>query len=122
METYERLPLWLRWILFLPLSILFSFLIVFILALLRADFEFIHSAAVIISFSCGLYLFAPRWKIQMIYYSLILRMLYSTGMILLLVFVLGEIPDKTTIFEIFRELFGWVVGWIFYFKLSEELL
>lgn len=116
METYERLPLWLRWILFLPLSILFSFLIVLILALLRADFKFIHSAAVIISFSWGLYLFAPRWKTQMIYYSLILRMLFSTGMIIFLVFMLGEMPDKTTIFEIFRELFGWIVGWIFYFK------
>lgn len=118
-EAYERLPLWLRWILFLPLSISFSFLVIFILSLLRKDFEFIHPAAVIVSFSFSIYIFAPRWKNQFIISSLILRMLFSIGMISI-IFIMGEVPDKTTSFEIFRELFGWFIGWGLYFFVFKD--
>lgn len=118
-ETYKRLPLWIRWILFLPLSILFSFLVVLVLSLLRKDFEFIHPAAVIVSFSYAIYMFAPRWKNQFILSSLILRMIFSIGMISI-IFMMGETPNKSTSFEIFRELFGWFIGWGLYFLVFRE--
>lgn len=113
-EKYERLPVWLRWILFLPLSELFSFLAIFLLSLLRNDFAFIHSAVAIVSFAFAVYIFAPRWKSQFVLASLILRMLFSIGMVSF-IFIMGDSPDRTTWFEIGRELFGWVLGWSLYF-------
>jgi len=118
-EIYERLPLWLRWTLFLPLSILITFLAVLLLSLLRNDFNFIHSAVVIVSFSFSIYMLAPRWESQLVIVSLILRMIITIG-IISFIFIIGEVPDKTTSFEIFRELFGWIIGWCLYFLIFKN--
>lgn len=84
-------------------------------SLLRNDFAFFHSAVAIVSFAFAVYIFAPRWKSQFVLASLILRMLFSIGMVSF-IFIMGESPDRTTWFEIGRELFGWVLGWSLYFS------
>lgn len=118
-EKYESLPSWLRWLFFLPLSFFFTFLAIFLLSLLRSDFAFIHSAVAIVSFAVAVYIFAPRWGSQLVLASLILRMLFSIGMVSF-IFIMGESPDRTTWFEIGRELFGWVLGWSLYFYMVRK--
>jgi|GEM_PF-4876752 len=114
-ERYERLPEWLRWILFLPLSFFFSFLAILLLSFLRDDFALVHSAVAIASFAFAVYILAPRWKSCIVFTSLILRMVFSIAMVSF-IFIAGESPDRKTWFEIGREIFGWVVGWSLYFS------
>ena len=118
-EKYERLPEWLRWVLFLPLSLIFSFLAILFLSFLRADFALIHSVVAIVSLAIAVYTLAPRWKSYFVLTSLILRMVVSIAMGLLL-FIMGESPDRETWFEIGREIFGWIAGWSLYFSVFKE--
>jgi hypothetical protein len=117
MEQYKRLPEWLRWILLLPLSGLFSFLVIFLLSFLRDDFELVHSVVAIISFLIAIYAIAPRWKSKLVLTFLILRMAISIGTVSF-VFIHEEMRDQKIWFEIGRELLGWGVGWLFYFVIS----
>jgi hypothetical protein len=114
-EKYERLPEWLRWILFPPSSIFCSFLAILLLSFLRADFALIHSAVAIASLAIAVYTLAPRWKSYLVLTSLILRMVFSIVTVSL-IFIMGELPDLKTWFEIGREIFGWTVGWSLYFS------
>ncbi|MFZ5516648.1 MAG: hypothetical protein ACOY90_08415 [Candidatus Zhuqueibacterota bacterium] len=115
-EKYERVPEWLRWILLLPLCIIFSFLAILLLSLLRDDFVLIHSIVAIVSFAVAIYTLAPRWKSGLVMTSLILRMVFSIAMVSL-IFFLGETPDRTTWYEMGREVLGWIAGWTLYFSI-----
>ena len=118
-EKYERLPEWLRWILFLPLSFVFMFLAILLLSFLRADFALIHSVVAIVSLAIAVYILVPRWKSYFVLTSLILRMVVSiVGVSLIL--IMGELPNRETWFEIGREIFGWIVGWSLYFSVFKE--
>ena len=61
-EQYERLPEWLRWILFPPLSVLFMFFAILFMAVVRIDFAVIHSTIAIVSLAIAVHILAPRWK------------------------------------------------------------
>lgn len=114
LEQYERLPEWLRWILFFPLSILFMIIAVLLLSILRDDFQLMHSAIAIVSLSFAIYALAPRYKSRLVLTSLIIRMLFSIAGISF-IYLMGETPNKQTWFEIGRELLGWGIGWGLYF-------
>jgi hypothetical protein len=118
-EKYERLPEWLRWILVLPLSATFSIAAILLVSLLRVDFALIHSVVAIVGVAIAIYALAPRWKSGLVLISLILRMIFSIVMISI-IFIAGETPDRQTWFEIGRELFGWAVGWSLYFSVFRE--
>ncbi len=115
-ERYAHLPEWLRWILFLPLSIGFSLLVILLMSLLSHNyFVLIHPTVAMISFMYALYAFAPRWKNGFMVTSIILRMVVSVAMVSF-IFLAGETPDSQSRFEMGAELFGWGLSWFLYWK------
>jgi len=119
-DRYERLPEWVRWLLLLPLSAGLTFVELCLLSLIRQDdFTLINSAAATVTFAWLLHELAPRWKNRFVVASLIFRMIFSVATVSL-VFILGATPDRTTWFEIGRELLGWAAGWFVYFSVFRE--
>jgi len=119
-DRYERLPEWVRWLLLIPLSAGLTFIELCLLSLIRQDdFTLINSAAAIVTFAWLLHELAPRWKNRFVVASLIFRMIFSVATVSL-VFILGATPDRTTWFEIGRELLGWAAGWFVYFSVFRE--
>jgi len=117
---YERLPEWVRWILLIPLSAGSTFVELCLLSLIWQDyFTLINSAAATVTFAWLLHELAPRWKNRFAVASLIFRMIFSVVTVSL-VFILGATPDRTTSFEIGRELLGWAAGWLLYFLVFRE--
>lgn len=119
-DRYERLPEWVRWLLLIPLSAGLTFIELCLLLLIRQDdFTLINSAAATVTFAWLLHELAPRWKNRFVVASLIFRMIFSVATVSL-VFILGATPDRTTWFEIGRELLGWAAGWFVYFSVFRE--
>jgi len=118
-EKYERLPEWIRWVLLLPLSAAFTLIILLLLSLVREDFTLINSMVAIVNFAWALHVLAPRWKNRLVVASLILRMAFSIAIISFLL-IMGTTPDRTTWFEMGRELLGWAAGWSLYFSVFRE--
>ena len=113
-EKYERLPEWLRWILFLPLSIAISFLAVMLFSF-HDFFALIHPTVSVVSLAIAIDTFAPRWKSGLVATSIVMRMIFSIGMVGFIIYM-GETPNRQTWFEIGREILAWIIGWSLYFK------
>ena len=120
-DRYERLPEWVRWLLLIPLSAGLTFIELCLLLLIRQDdFTLINSCSSHESLLLGCSTnCSPRWKNRFVVASLIFRMIFSVATVSL-VFILGATPDRTTWFEIGRELLGWAAGWFVYFSVFRE--
>jgi hypothetical protein len=117
-EKYERLPEWLRWILFLPLSIALSFLIVFLFSF-HDFFTLIRPTVSVVSVAIAIHTLAPRWKNGFVITSILVRMILSIGIVSFIIYM-GETPNKQTYIEIGYEILSWVIGWRLYFKVFRD--
>lgn len=119
-ERYENLPEWLRWVLILPLGTFFSLIVIFLISLIRLDYFFVYPAFGMISFIYALHVLAPRFKNRLICIVIILRMIISV-VIVSIIIMAGESPDRQTWIEMCRELFTWAVSWYCYFGILRKV-
>jgi len=118
LEKYETLPVWLRWLLLLPLSITFMLLVVLLTTLLNLNSVLMHPTFAIVSLAFALYSLAPKWKAKIVMASVIIRMIAVTGFIIF-IFSHGGVTESRSYLELLGELIGWAAGWsvaIFLFK------
>ena len=109
-EWYERVPEWLRWILFLPLSLGFSFGAV----CLMRQVNFFSDIIRMVVFIFALHELVPRFKNYFVIGSIILRMVISIIMFSMVAF--RETLDWRIWLEICGiELAVWGVLWGYYF-------
>ena len=119
LEKYEKLPEWLRWILFFPLVGLLTLLVGLLLALIfsfAGYFFFVINALVAIL--CTLFFtkwFAPRWKNRLMMLGLVLRILIGVAIFGVLAYS-GEAPNKQAWFEALREAVSLLIGFVVFFK------
>jgi predicted outer membrane lipoprotein len=121
-DRYDRLPEWVRWILLVPLSAAYTFIVAMLLSLVSLvlhDASLMRSAVAIVTFAYALHEFAPRWKNRLVVVSLILHMVFSIAPISFLLIV-GATPSRATWSEMGSGLVGSAAGWLLYFSVFQE--
>jgi hypothetical protein len=109
-ERYKKLPEWSRWILLLPLSMTFSFLVTLLMVLIHLEPSRILG---MISFLFAIHALAPRFKNYLVVGSIVLRMIVSI-IIFFLIFIGDRITDPAIILEMCMEVITWAFSWFFY--------
>jgi|SaaInlV_150m_DNA_6_1039752.scaffolds.fasta_scaffold78301_1 hypothetical protein len=118
MERYERMPEWLRWILFAPVTATLSLLALILYTYLRQDeFEFIQPAFVMLIPMYIVYLFAPRAKKWWALSAVLLRMAFMSVIVVSVEFIGGPEADDYAQWEPSYEILGYIVSlvvWYFF--------
>jgi hypothetical protein len=115
-EWYEELPEWLRWVLFIPLSVAGTFIGAVIYLFIREDeFAFVKPGFVMLITLFVVFAFAPRAKKQLALASLIFRVIVVTIMMSLVYMVEGYF-EVQTLWEIGYELLGYIITFFVWWK------
>ena len=110
-ERYEKIPEWLRWILFFPLGMAFSFAIGWLMALGHLDPSGVIG---MIGFLFALHALVPKFKNHFVVGSIVFQMVLSIIMFLL-VFTSRKVVDSTIVEMCVDIMLLWAFSWCFYF-------
>ena len=110
LKQYERIPEWVRWVLFFPLSITFFLVVVLMLTWLNLGPS---SVIGMISFLLAIHVLVPRFKNHFVVGSIVLRMVISTTLFVF-IFIEGRAVDSTRN-EMLIEGLTWAVAWFSFF-------
>lgn len=124
MKLYERLPQWIRWVLLLPLVMVFTLLNALLRQGLWGDRSgFLIPTVAIVSIAAALHALAPTRKNTWVLLSLIFRMILAIGGLAVLAFT-GRASRNAIWPDVTYELLGWLAGWSLYllvFKKDSQL-
>ncbi|MBI3617037.1 MAG: hypothetical protein HY210_02325 [Candidatus Omnitrophica bacterium] len=115
LKQYERIPEWVRWILFFPLSIIFFLAIVSMLTWLNLG----PSVIGMISFLLAIYVSVPRFKNHFVVGAIVLRMIISTTLFVF-IFITGR-AINSTVYEMMIEGLTWSAAWFSYFWVLRKM-
>jgi hypothetical protein len=108
-EWYERWPEWLRWVLFLPLSLTFSMLFTFIVSLFRwEDIIIVRPTIAMVSLMFAIHTLVPRAKRAWVLASIIGRMIVSVSFLTFVYVNAGHFTRRTWV-ELVAELIAYAV-------------
>jgi hypothetical protein len=114
---YHQLPEWVRWILFLPLTLLITAAVCESVAWIGGRHYFVIRQVVAINcFMVMIYVLAPRWWTQFALAVLFIRMAFFTGA-MAIVLARGTQLHEGLWIDLGRELLGWLVAWALYLAL-----
>jgi len=120
-EWYESWPEWVRWVLFLPLSLSFSFFFTFITSLFRReDIIIVRPTIAMVSLIFAIHALVPRAKRAWVLSSIIGRMVFSASLLTFVYFSVGHFTYQTWV-EIVAELLAYAVCIFIFVKWNERV-
>ena len=115
-DWYERWPEWVRWVLFLPLSLAFPIFFTFIVSLFRReDIIIVRPTIFMVSLIFAIHALVPRAKRAWVLATIIGHMIFSTSILVFVYANAGHFTRRTWT-EIVAVLIAYAVCILIYIK------